>query len=268
VVSRNINFENIRHYRADVSVRNSLSTHAVNCVKGDRQGNIWVGMWDGGLNVLFARPGLFDRYQHQPGQPNSLLAPHVSDVSADQNGNVWIGSRRGLTYLNRKTNSYSHFVHRAGDAGSLAGNDITAISQITAKNLMVSIWNEGTDIMDTGTGRVIKHLTEFNAQRLMANIPVDSNRIYIATNKSTVWEMDLRTWKTRLVDTFPKTKLSFTSMTAGPDSTIWFGTYDEGLLEWSLPTGPHHLSAERSKRGIMDWYAGRLAPVQCFQQTI
>ena len=249
VVSGDIDFHNISHYRADVSARNSLSTHAVNCIKGDHQGNIWIGMWDGGLNILFSRPGLFDRYHHQPGQRNGLLAPHVSDVSGDQNGNVWIGSRRGLTYLNRKTTTYSHFVHHQGDAGSLAGNDITGLSQITAKYLMVSIWNEGTDIINTETGKVIKHLAQFKTDRLMANIPLDGNRIYIATNKSTVWEMDLHTWETRLVDTFPKTKLSFTSMTAGPDSTIWLGTYDEGLLEWSLRTGEARFHKTTSRRG-------------------
>jgi len=249
VVLLKTDFSRIRHYRAEASVPNSLSTHAVNCVKADRQGNIWVGMWDGGLNVLFARPGLFERYQHQPGQPNSLLAPQVSDVSADGKGNVWIASRRGLTYLDRKTNTYAHFTHQAGDAGALAGNDITGMSQITPNTLLLSIWNQNADIVNTETGRVIKHLTQFKEERILTTMPVDSNRIYIATNKSAVWEMDLHTWETRRVETFPKTKLSFTSMTAGPDSTIWLGTYDEGLLEWHWPTGGFKVHRTASRPG-------------------
>ena len=243
VYSYDIDFKQISHYRAEASVPNSLSTHAVNCVKADRQGNIWVGMWDGGLNVLFARPGLFDQYQYRPGQPNSLLASQVSAVSADQTGNVWLGSRRGLTHLNRKTDTYTHFVHREGDPSSLAGNDITSIRQITSKSLMVSMWNKGTDIVDSKTGKVLKRLTQFQNERLLSFMPVNAHKAYIATNKSALWEIDLHTWEIRQVSTFPKTKLSFTAMTEGPDSTIWLGTFDEGLLEWQPKTGTarfHH----------------------------
>jgi signal transduction histidine kinase/ligand-binding sensor domain-containing protein/DNA-binding response OmpR family regulator len=239
IFSYDIDFKQIRHYRAEASVPGSLSTHAANCVKADRQGNIWVGMWDGGLNVLFARPGLFDQYQYQPGQPNSLLAPQVSAISADQDGNVWLGSRRGLTYLNRKTNTYSHFTHRESDANSLAGNDITSVRQITAKSMMVSMWNNGTDIVDSQTGRVLKHYTQFKTERLLSIMAVDADRAYVASNKSALWEMNLHTWEIRPVETFPQTKLSFTTMTAGPDSTIWLGTFDEGLLEWQPKTGKY-----------------------------
>lgn len=240
VLSDDIDFKRISHYRAEPSVPGSLSTHATYCIRGDKQGNIWVGTWEGGLNILFAKPGLFDQYQYQPGQVNSLLAPQVSAVSADADGNVWLGSRRGLTLLNRKTRSYSHFMHREGDPNSINGNDVTNIRQVTKTSMLVNIWNNGTDIVDSRTGKVLKHLTQFKADRLLSIVPIDSNNVYIATNKGALWQMDLHTWQTRRVEAFPPTKLSFTAMTAGPDSTIWIGSYDEGLIEWDQRTGRVH----------------------------
>ncbi len=237
IVSDDVSFNKIKHYKAETAVPGSLSTHATYCIRGDRQGNIWVGTWEGGLNILYAKPGLFDQYQHQPGQSNSLLTPHVSAVSADQEGNVWLGSRHGLSRLNRRTNTYTHFQHREGDPTSLSGNDVTNIRQITRNRMLVNIWNNGTDLVDSQTGKVLKHLTQFNADRLLSIIPIDSGNVYIATNKGALWRMDLHTWQTRRVESFPATKLSFTAMTAGPDSTIWIGSYDEGLIAWNQRTG-------------------------------
>jgi len=83
VVADDSDFTSIRHLQHNPAATGSISTHATVCVRGDRQGNIWVGTWEGGLNVLFARPDPFGLYTHQPGQMNSLLAQTVTTVAAD-----------------------------------------------------------------------------------------------------------------------------------------------------------------------------------------
>ncbi|QIP17320.1 response regulator [Spirosoma aureum] len=237
LVSAQADFGQPTQYRAEPTVRNSLSTHAILCVRGDKQGNIWMGTWEGGLNVLFAHPGLFEQYTHQIGQPNSLMTPQISSVSADKQGNVWMGSTQGLTYLNRKANTYHHYKHRPGDPTSLAGNDVTFINSLSNRVLLVSIWNKGTDVVDTETGRVLRHLTQLNSEQIHTVLPTDSHKAWVATNRGTLWELDTKTWQIEPVKGFTRTNNSFRTILEGSDGTLWIGTLGRGLIEWRRRTG-------------------------------
>ncbi|GAB3986254.1 two-component regulator propeller domain-containing protein [Spirosoma daeguense] len=237
LVSAQADFGTPVHYRAEPIVRNSLSTHAILCVRGDKQGNIWMGTWEGGLNVLFAHPGLFEQYTHQIGQPNSLMTPQISSVSADKQGNVWIGSTQGLTYLNRKTNTYRHFKHRPGDPASLTGNDVTFLNSLSDRVLLVSIWNKGTDVVDTETGRVLRHLTQLHPEQVHTVLPTGSHKAWIATNRGTLWQLDTKTWQIEPAKGFIRTQNSFRTLLEGSDSTLWIGTLGRGLIEWRRQTG-------------------------------
>ncbi|GAA4464090.1 two-component regulator propeller domain-containing protein [Nibrella saemangeumensis] len=237
VVAENARFEQISHYRANPADQHSLSTHAMVCVRGDRQGNIWIGTWEGGLNVLFKQPDSFEQYTHQIGQKNSLPTQKVSAVLADSLNNVWLGSSQGLSYLDRKTKTFRHFSHQPGKPGSLAGNDVTDIHRLSDRALLVNVWNEGSDVFDPRTGQVVRHITTLKPAQIHSVVPTAGNKAWIATNQGGIWRMDLRTWQIEPVRAFPWMSYSFTTLVEAPDSTLWIGTYGNGLLEWQRRTG-------------------------------
>ena len=59
----------------------------------DREGNIWVGLWSGGL--VFCDPVSVQLYTEADGLPDR----EVQQLSEDHQGRVWVGTMRGLACL-------------------------------------------------------------------------------------------------------------------------------------------------------------------------
>jgi ligand-binding sensor domain-containing protein/nitrate/nitrite-specific signal transduction histidine kinase len=74
----------------------SLSSERVMAVYEDRQGILWVGMFDGGLNRLDRSAGTVTVYRHDPADPDSLSSDTVREIYEDRSGTLWVGTERGL----------------------------------------------------------------------------------------------------------------------------------------------------------------------------
>ena len=242
VVADDSEFRQIRHLQHDRARIGSISTHATVCVRGDRQGNVWVGTWEGGLNVLFARPNPFDLYTYRPGQPTGLLAATVATVAADSLGNVWVGSTQGLSYLNRKTNTYRHFRHQPGNPHTLPGNDITYLYLLSENTLLVTIWNKGTFLIDPRTGQVQKHLQLLGPGLLHTITPAQGGKAWGANKQGERWLIDRQTGQLTPAGQLVEASISLTSLLETTDGTLWGGTFGNGLTEWPPQNGAvrHH----------------------------
>lgn len=102
--------EKFRHYQHDPADPNSLSDNAVTSIFEDRQGMLWIGTWEGGLNRFDKEKNLFKRYQHNPGDPQSLGNNQVMAIYEDHLGVLWIGTYYGgLNRYNSATETFTRF---------------------------------------------------------------------------------------------------------------------------------------------------------------
>ena len=255
VLANDAAFQQLTHFRHDPALTGSLSTHATVCVRGDRQGNIWVGTWEGGLNVLFARPDPFGLYTHQPGQPNSLLAPKVTTVAADSLSNAWVGSTQGLTYVDRKTNTYRHVRHQPGNPRSIPGNDVTYTYLLSAKALLVNVWNKGAVIIDPQTGLVRQRLDAIGMGRINVVIPAATGQLaWIATQAGELWLIHRLTGQLTPVERPVKlASVSYTDLLETADGMLWSGIFGDGLTAWNRKTGAYrHFKAIQQPGSLYD----------------
>lgn len=82
---------------------------AVNDVKGDAQGRIWVACWTNGLKSYDPASGQLHTYIHDPRDPNSLINNDVKAVLPDDSI-VWIGTQGdGVAAFNIKTQQFIHY---------------------------------------------------------------------------------------------------------------------------------------------------------------
>ncbi len=253
IMSENGDFKQITHFTHDPGRAGSLSTHATFRVRGDRDGNIWIGTWEGGLNVAFARPAPFGVYTYRPGQSNSLLARTVTTLAADSAGNVWLGSTKGLSYLDRKTNTYRHFRHQPGDPGTIPGNDITYLNLLSEKALLVNTWKKGTVIVDPATGKVRRRLTFFGSAQVHCVVPATGTKAWISTKRGERWLIDRQTTPLMFKKSLGRTPFSLTSLLQTSDGTLWSGTFADGLVE--QPPGSQRLrrhTVDRKSGGLND----------------
>ncbi|MEO6288222.1 MAG: two-component regulator propeller domain-containing protein [Dyadobacter sp.] len=237
IVSEDPDFRMLQQLRHDPARMSSLSTHATVCVRGDRQGNIWVGTWEGGLNVLFKRPDPFRVVTYLPGQPGGLLAQAVSAVAADDGDGVWVGGTQGLTFIDKFRSSSKHFQHQPGNPQSLPGNDVTQLFFLSPNVLLVSIWNQGTVLMDPTTGQVRKRLQALGLGNFCVVSSDTLRDVRIFTEPGVVWLLDKTTGDLRQGPALPKINGRLTSVAETADGTLWIGTPNKGLVEIPPGTG-------------------------------
>ena len=261
VLANEPDFRQTKHLPHNAALMGSLSTHATVCVQGDRQGNIWVGTWEGGLNVCFAQPDPFGLYTYRPGQRNSLLAQAVSAVAADSAGNVWIGSTQGLTYVNRKTNAYQHFRHQPGNPHSLPGNDVTHLCLLSENILLVTLWHKGTVVINPKTGQVLQRIDPVGGESVYPIMPVTGRHVQIVTRRGDSWLIDRQTGYVSPAERLPEASASLRLLFKTADGTLWGGTYGNGLIEWPVQTS-------RTRRGPTRYYYSKRKPGHLYDDNI
>jgi len=93
------NHARFKHFQHDPNNANSLSDNNVMGIRESRQepGVFWIATFDGGLNRLDSKTGVFTRYQHDPRNPNSLTNNRISSLqeSLSEPGILWVGTDGG-----------------------------------------------------------------------------------------------------------------------------------------------------------------------------
>ena len=105
------------HFRHDPKNANSLSSDTVaygpQALFFDKEGALWIGTQDAGLNRLDMATGTFTHYRHDPQAENSLIDNTVWSIAEDPNGTLWVGTATGLNRFDRKTQTFKRYQHSA-----------------------------------------------------------------------------------------------------------------------------------------------------------
>ena len=88
------------HFRNRPDDPASISCNEVRFIYEDKQGGLWIGTGsvyegeqnEGGLNRMDKKTGKFNRYLHDPKNPQSLINNKVRSIFEDSKGNFWVGT--------------------------------------------------------------------------------------------------------------------------------------------------------------------------------
>ena len=130
------NYKDIRFTRFEYSEDNdySISNNNIYSICQDQAGNIWIGTYGNGLNLV-VNPYSSNIKFHRINQQNSNLSSNLlRHLMVDTSGNLWIATTFGLNLLEKKNIESSNFrfkvfLHSASDEKSLIYNDIIHIFQ-------------------------------------------------------------------------------------------------------------------------------------------
>lgn len=116
-------------YQHDPANPTSISDNKVRAIYQDRQGTIWVGTgspWEskpeeGGLNCFDPATGIFDRFLHDPENPETLAYNWVRAIFEDSHGTFWVGTfGDGLHQMDRKKGTFRRFPYDAREPEKLS----------------------------------------------------------------------------------------------------------------------------------------------------
>ena len=103
-----VHFEVFRHIENDPD---SLYYNEISSLIVDKQGMIWAGGLDAGLNRYDPVTRKFAHWGHDPANPQSLASDRVWVVTQTPDGSIWVGTGEGLDRMLPDGRGFEHVVN-------------------------------------------------------------------------------------------------------------------------------------------------------------
>ena len=114
LVNFDINSGTFTTYTNDPEDPESLSDNMVIYILEDSQGNLWLGTFNGGLNLFDRETLKFTSYMNDPDDGTSLGNNTVLAIHEDQSGDLWLATGGGLEKLDKKSGTFTHYTEKDG----------------------------------------------------------------------------------------------------------------------------------------------------------
>ncbi|MES2794853.1 MAG: two-component regulator propeller domain-containing protein [Bacteroidota bacterium] len=233
LVVNNENFENVIQQKANSSKRFALSTHALMSLMIDKNQNLWIGSWEGGINVNYKKQPTFSLLRKEIGAFNSPLDRKITSVAAS-NELIWMGTNIGLSEFNKKTQNWRHF-----NQEQMSGADINVLKYDLEGDLFISAYQKNLTIFNQKSNsfsqfkiKNLKYTTSISAFTIERN-----GKMWVGTTNSGVFLFDKTTGEFEpLSKKVPTLNLNASISTLLQDNRnrLWIGTTASGLYVVNL----------------------------------
>ena len=100
---------NFTNYNRNTDYQYTLDKNSIYDIHIDRQANIWIGTYFGGLNVIYNTGLMIESYSSKPGKKNQLKSDVISTV-AESKDYIWVATEEeGLSAINKITNQITSY---------------------------------------------------------------------------------------------------------------------------------------------------------------
>jgi two-component system sensor histidine kinase ChiS len=138
------------HFRNDPSNSTSLSNNSIYSLCQDEQGNMWIGTHGNGINRINLQEDKFIHVKSELGKERSLSNGQVNAFLEEEDF-LWIGTEGGLNRYNKRTDTFTYFVHDPLNKKSIGSNAVWALCKDKHGDLWVGTWAGGLNKFDYKT---------------------------------------------------------------------------------------------------------------------
>lgn len=152
----------VDYCRYDPANPNGLNTDPIYDAFCDKDGNVWLGTYFGGINFWNGKKSFFHTWQSGVGNW-SLGGNVVSCLSEDIDGNIWVGLEdMGLNMINMENGKLSSYT---SENSGLSYNNIHDLHFIDDQTLWIATYTGGINILDIQS-QTFSYLNMKNAPKL------------------------------------------------------------------------------------------------------
>ncbi len=126
----------------------AIPENFVTSIVKDKNGNIWVGTYGGGMSQLDLKRNKFTTYNTK----NNLLSNNICTIVEDDNHHLWISTISGISDFDTETKAIKNYTH----ANGIKVDEFTLHSGLKLSN---------NDIIFSGNNGIVS----FNPQRMIVN---------------------------------------------------------------------------------------------------
>ena len=191
-------FTTLKH---DPTNNNSLSNNNILTICEGKNGGLWIGTENGGLDFYRKEAGTFTHYRNNQNNPFDLNNNSVYSLYRDKTGDIWIGTYSGG--INLLNYSNQGFIHYQNTPTGLSSNAVWDFSEDRNGYIWIGTDGGGLNRFDPDTEN-FEHFDTANS-----SIATDAVLSVFVDSKDRVWT---GTWGGGL-NLFNKQEKSFTSFT-------------------------------------------------------
>ena len=130
-----------------------LAQGAVNCIKQDSRGILWLGTWSGLVRYDGYQVRIF---QQEPGTSDGLQSDQVTSLVEDRKGQLWVGTvSAGFHLFDRATERFVNFRFNPNDINSLSDNDVWGLFEDSKGCIWVGT-KKGLNRFDPNTNKFLR----------------------------------------------------------------------------------------------------------------
>ena len=135
------------HFLPDDSA-NSLSGSDVRALYIDKQGLLWIGTYESGINLLYNGNSAFSIMSQKEGDSKSLSSPIVLSILEDSDGALWVGTwNGGVNRLKDGKNVDLILKNDPKDSKTLSGVTVWDMEEDSHGNIWIGSWKSGLNII-------------------------------------------------------------------------------------------------------------------------
>src|SRR6185503_12551515 len=178
------------HFRHDPADPASLNKNGpVMSMLQDKEGTLWIGTYQGGINKYDKYLTFFHTYKNNPNDPLSVSFNIITSFAEARNGDIWVATGGGaLNLWKRQSNRFIRFEPDAANSNSLATWGLLSLCQ-SKKTACVWIgtYGSGMDCYDPNR-KVFTHFKKGDGEDQLNNDAVYAlmedrrGHVWIGTN--------------------------------------------------------------------------------------
>ena len=130
----------------------SIKANNVQCILGDRNGNMWISS-DEGIVKYSVNSNELELIKKDTNNSNSLISNYVTCFYEDSNGTIWIGTEKGISILNLNK-QFSSISGMIDEDGELDDSNVISILQNNEEVWIATKFN-GIYVYDIKSSKLI-----------------------------------------------------------------------------------------------------------------
>jgi signal transduction histidine kinase/ligand-binding sensor domain-containing protein/CheY-like chemotaxis protein len=207
---------------------NSPGSNSMRTIYKNKQGNLWLGTYDKGLDFFNTQTKTFSHYTKQPGNKNAIVNNNIFALVEAADNRLWVATEEGLEKLDQNTGVFDHTYNKFFDKAS-------SVNYVLERDNILWV---GT--FDAGVCRYNNNISSFphfhnekpgpgqlsnNHIHCFADV---GNEIWIGTDGGGINYFD-KAAKNFTQDNLGLTGNKVLAMVKDRNNKIWVGTYGNGL---------------------------------------
>jgi len=199
------------------------------------------------LNMYSKDANKFTHYKHNS-DPNSLTNNNVLFLQEDSKNNLWVATDGGgLNLLDRKTGSFTHFLHDPSNKNSICGNYVLTVQEDSKENIWMGTWGDGITVINKSHNSFTHFKnnpadsSSISGNNAYAITKDEDNDIWIGTYGDGLNLYDSKRnrfirYKNQLTNPNSLSSNNILTLLGDSKSYLWIGTYDNGLNRYDKKT--------------------------------